>query len=88
MEQNYIIRNPKSWIHLKEVSVYNHNYYKNPATGEILLEECDDEDLFDYFLVDENLKNERFVGSYLWYYYDGEGWIWNGDQDIELKDIY
>lgn len=87
MEVNYIIHHPNSWIHLGEESVYNHNYYRNPSTGETILEECNDDDLFDYYQVDENLEIIRYLGSYLFYEYDGEGWIWNGDEDIQLHEV-
>lgn len=33
------------------VSCYNHNYYRNVKTGDIVLEECDDDGLFDYYRV-------------------------------------
>lgn len=88
MEVNYIIHHPNSWIHLDEESVYNHNYYRNPSTGETILEECNDDDLYDYYQVDENLEIIRYLGSYLFYEYEGEGlWIWDGDEDIQLHEV-
>lgn len=87
MEVNYIIHHPNTWIHLGEVSVYNHNYYRNISAGETILEECNDDDLFDYYQVDENLQIIRYLGSYLFYEYEEDGWIWNGCRDIQLHEV-
>ena len=53
----YTIHNPRTWEHMKEESFYNHNYYRNPQTGEIILEEYDDFcDFGSFYKVDENLE--------------------------------
>jgi hypothetical protein len=43
-------------------SSYNHNYYKNINTGEIILEECDDADCFDYSLITSD-GQKHYIGS-------------------------
>lgn len=43
-------------------SSYNHNYYRNTNTGEIILEECDDADCFDYSLITGD-GQEHYIGS-------------------------
>ena len=43
-------------------SSYNHNYYRNVNTGKVILEECNDDDFFDYSeLDDEGRKN--YIGG-------------------------
>ena len=34
-------------------SCYNHNYYVNYKTGQIVLEDCDDCDFFDYMMFED-----------------------------------
>ena len=29
------IHNPRAWEHMEKESCYNHNYYRNPQTGEM-----------------------------------------------------
>lgn len=36
------------------VSCYNNNYYRNVKTGEVVLEKCDDDSLFDYYRLNLN----------------------------------
>jgi hypothetical protein len=43
-------------------SSYNHNYYQNINTGEIILDECDDADCFDYSSITCN-GDENYIGS-------------------------
>ena len=81
----YTIETPSKWKHLKDRSSYNHNYYLNPNTGEIILEECDDDNYFEYFLVDENLNIVKRIGEYYYDDYEGPGmWIWDSDKDVTL----
>lgn len=61
---NYIIRNPSKWEHIKEGSCYNHNYYRNTETGEVLLEECDDVSYCDYYLIKDGRK--EYIGVCYW----------------------
>ena len=75
------IHNPKSWEHMKEESFYNHNYYRNPQTGEIIFEECDE--LYNccyFYRVDENLKQGEYLGEC---YVDD--YNWNQEEDIKLE---
>jgi hypothetical protein len=39
---NEITLHGADFVHLKERSVYNHNYYQHRETGEIILEDCDE----------------------------------------------
>jgi len=43
-------------------SSYNHNYYQNINTGEVMFEECDDADCFDYSLITGD-GQEHYIGS-------------------------
>lgn len=53
--------NTRDFSHVSEVfynnkthrSVYNHNYYVS-TNGEIILEECDDDSCFSYYVIDNN----------------------------------
>ena len=83
---SYTIETPSKWKHLKDRSSYNHNYYLNPNTGEIILEECDDDNYFEYFLTDKNLNIVKQIGEYYYDEYEGPGmWIWDSDEDITLN---
>lgn len=85
LSDSYTIEHPCNWEHLKEASVYCHNYYRNPETGEIILEESNDDGFCEYLLVDDNLKPIKTVGCYFDDEYDGPGRsIWDSPDDIEL----
>jgi len=83
---------PSEWQHRETlewngntfVSSYNHNYYQNIHTGEIILEEYDDCDFFDYWLVQESINNMleyKNIGGI----YDYEGIFDNSsDEPVEL----
>ena len=43
-------------------SSYNHNYYQNINTGEIILEECDDDGCFDYYSITCD-GQKHYIGS-------------------------
>lgn len=77
------IHNPRSWEHMKEESFYNHNYYRNPQTGEIILEECDEFcDFGSFYKVDENenFKEVEYLGDcYM------SDYKWNQEEDIKLE---
>ena len=82
----YTIETPSKWKHLKDRSSYNHNYYLNPNTGEIILEECDDDNYFEYFLADKNLNIVKRIGEYYFDDYEGPGtWIWDSDENVTLN---
>lgn len=56
MENNILVK--ADYTHIPEYSVYNHNYYRNNKTNEIILECCDDDDGFTYYsIVEEDLIN-------------------------------
>ena len=72
---------PKILEHMKEESFYNHNYYRNPQTGEIILEECDElYNCCSFYSVDENLKRGKYLGDCYCEDYD-----WNREEDIKLE---
>lgn len=60
----HIIHNPKIWEHLEDRSSYNHNFYRNPETGEVVLEECDDDVWCDYYLIVDG--REEYIGFRYW----------------------
>ena len=75
------IHNPRIWEHMEDESWYNHNYYRNPQTGEIIFEECDE--FFNccfFYTVDENLNLDEYLGDCYW-----EDYEWDQEEDIELK---
>ena len=78
---SYTIHNPRFWEHMKEESFYNHNYYRNPQTGEIILEEYDEfYNCSSFYRVDENLKRGEYLGDcYL------EDYEWKQEEDIKLE---
>lgn len=51
-------RKDYDWVSSVEIngevkkSCYNHNYYVNHKTGQIVLEDCDDFDFFDYMMFE------------------------------------
>lgn len=66
---------------MKEESFYNHNYYRNPQTGEIILDICDE--LYNcgtFYIVDENFTIIEYLGDC----YMGD-YKWNQEEDIELE---
>ena len=77
----YTIHNPKSWEHMDKESFYNHNYYRNPQTGEIILDVCDE--LYfcgTFYKVDENLTVIEYLGDcYM------NDYKWDQEEDIELE---
>lgn len=76
--ENYVIHNPKIWEHLEDISCYNHNYYRNPETGEVLLEECDDDVYCTYYVVEGN--DQMYVGTCYW---DEVQWG-ESEEDVKL----
>lgn len=78
----YTIHNPRSWEHMENISCYNHNYYRNPQTGEIILEVCDELcNCGNFYIVDENLRIGDCLGSYCLDDYD-----WDQEEDITLEN--
>lgn len=53
------------------VSSYNHNYYYNKNTGDLILEEADDDQTCYYYRVEEN--EHSFIKNYLGLTYDQYG---------------
>ena len=75
------IHNPRAWEHMEKESCYNHNYYRNPQTGEIILEECDElYNCCSFYSVDENLKRGKYLEDCYCEDYD-----WNREEDIKLE---
>lgn len=64
-------------VHLKERSQYNHNYYRL-NNGDVILETCDDDNLFGYWLV--NGKIPELLG---YYEYDSIFKLPEGDYDVD-----
>ena len=44
----------KDYIHIPEHSFYNHNYYRNNHTGEVILEEYEDDVFETYYNLGAN----------------------------------
>ena len=72
---------PKDYIYRPEISSYNYNHYRNVVTGQTILEIChEDENYFDYFLVEGALGDIKTpIGSS--FSQDGL----DGDEVIELS---
>lgn len=65
---------------LYHYSSYNHNYYTNDE-GEIILEECDDDNGFSYYRIDPMTGEDEYLGSE----YCSCG-IFNSDEQIVMLD--
>ena len=39
----------KDYVHIPEHSIYNHNYYRNDHTGEVILKEYEDDGFGTYY---------------------------------------
>ena len=77
----YTIHNPRTWEHMEKESCYNHNYYRNPQTYEIILEECDEfNSCCSFYCVGENFKRGKYLGDCYCEDYD-----WDQEEDIELE---
>lgn len=63
-------------------SCYNHNYYRNTKTGEVVLEECDDCDGFDYYRISED-GQEHYIGSL---YCSGGIFPWKGNLPDDVAE--
>ena len=44
----------KDYVHVPEHSIYNHNYYRNIYTGEVILEEYEDDGFGTYYNLGNN----------------------------------
>ena len=66
---------------MKKESWYNYNYYRNPQTGEIILEECDElYNCCSFYSVDENLTIIEYFGDcYM------NDYKWDQEEDIKLE---
>lgn len=47
------ILNSAEFTHIPEYSVYCYNFYRNTLNGKILLQECDDDNEYRYYWVNE-----------------------------------
>ena len=73
-----LIKNPKIWNRLSK-SFYNHNYYQNSKTKEIILVECDEfygVDLFYSIIGDK----KEYIGECL-----AGDYSWSQEEDIVLS---
>ena len=64
------ILNSAEFIHIPEYSVYCYNFYRNTINGKIILQECDDDNEYQYYWVNEedmiNNKaraNSEYIGT-------------------------
>lgn len=74
------IHNPRIWEHMARESCYNHNYYRNPQTGEIILEECDDQGYCYFYRADDGLNRGEYLGDCYC-----EDYSWDQEEDIDLE---
>ena len=49
----------RDYVHIPEHSFYNHNYYRNVHTGEVILEEYEDDGCGTYYNLGTNLTFTR-----------------------------
>ena len=76
-----VIHNPSRWERQESMSCYNHNYYRNRDTGELILEDCDEfYGYCSFYTVDENLQELEYLGDCYC-----EDYRWNQEEDIELE---
>lgn len=73
----YIIET-KDYIHIPEHSIYNHNYYRNNHTGEVILEYYED----DYGTYYNLGTNPTFTHEYL----KTAVKMWTSDYDHGFSD--
>lgn len=61
--------NSRDFVHIIEHSSYNHNYYRNICTGQILFEQSDDDHGHDYWwATEEDMTNhshahDEYIGT-------------------------
>lgn len=55
-----LILHTKDFVRIHELSSYNNNYYKNKSRGYTLLEKCDDDGDFYFYLIQDG--KEIFIG--------------------------
>lgn len=61
--------NTRDFIHISEYSSYNHNYYRNTRTGQILFEHSDDDHGHDYWwttetdMMNHSHRNDEWIGA-------------------------
>jgi hypothetical protein len=56
---------PSEFKHLKDRSIYNHNYYLNKRHNYIILEVSDDDVELSYYVVKDD--KEIYIGSHIGY---------------------
>lgn len=72
-----VIIDLNEFTHLKEESVYSHNFYKHKKYGYVVLQVCNEEfEILHFYLYDENSDTKNFLFSCRWEYqqhlYEGE----------------
>lgn len=55
-----LILNNKEFFRLSELSSYNHNYYQNRIHNYAILEKCDDDGDYFFYLIDDS--KQIFIG--------------------------
>lgn len=75
------------FVHLKGLSSYNENYYRNKKNNNILIKELcyEDYDFNSYYLVDENLKETFLLGCC--YCNNAEG-LDKGEIELDFMEFY
>lgn len=53
---------PSQFLHMKDISTYNHNYYKNIRFHYLILEESNDDVEFSYYIVTGD-ANREYIGT-------------------------
>lgn len=60
MKPNTLVLTSAEFSHLKEKSSYNHNFYTHSKLNYKILEECDDDSTFFFYLCEHD--KEIFIG--------------------------
>lgn len=66
-------------------SSYNHNYYINSNTNDLILEVCDDDNGFSYFYVLYDETNNNVDEEYIGFIFSNTG-IFDDDTDVTMTD--
>lgn len=76
-----VIHNPSRWEHQESMSCYNHNYYRNRDTGELILEDCDE--FYGYCTFYEvTATGEHYLGDAY-----ADSYEWSQEEDIILEEF-
>lgn len=77
-----IIRRPCDFVHIPEKSCYNHNFYCNVNTGEVILDEAYEfpYDYSEFYLIKDGEK--IYLGDACY-----DEYKWEQEEDIELSEL-